>query len=581
VIQPMTDELPKGWVKTTLGEIAEPSRERGLPMQFPDLRYVGLEHIEAQKMKLIGHGYGREVRSSSVRFSKGDVLYGKMRPYLNKVWVAEFDGLCSAEFLVFPKRDGLNNQFLAMRLNAEDFVTFANGQVSGERPRVDFEKLSRFPISLPPSLEQDRIVAKLSGALSRIMNGEAAADRARERLVRYRAAVLRAAVLGELTRQWREDNQPSETAAELLRRLLRERRARWEKAELESLRQKGIEAKGVHWESLYPEPVTPRLRHIAALPDEWTWATIEQLASGVPGCVQSGPFGSQLLHSEFVEEGILAIGIDNVLDGRFSLGSQHRITQEKYNQLKKFTARPNDVVVTVMATVGRVCVLPASLEPAIITKHCYRISPATKAVSPHFLALALRADAPTRQHLLGNIRGQTRPGINGSILKSAPIPLPPVIEQAEIVREVKHRLAAADRLTNTLDRQLERTPAARNHLLHQAVAGHFIPQDPNDEPASFLLGRIRAAREAEAQKPKGRQMSKSKSEMKATERRGLLAVLKEKGGPMTPEELFHASGHSQDSVDQFFAELRDLTTTPTKIVEERKSGGRSLLRAMP
>ncbi len=130
--------------------------------------YVGLEHIEPQTMKLLGHGYAREVRSSSMCFSKNDVLYAKMRPYLNKVWVAEFDGICSTEFLVFSTHITLDTQFLALRLNAADFVIFANGQVSGERPRVDFEKLSRFSMFLPPLAEQQRIVAKLSAALSAV-----------------------------------------------------------------------------------------------------------------------------------------------------------------------------------------------------------------------------------------------------------------------------------------------------------------------------------------------------------------------------------------------------------------------------
>ena len=88
MLLPMPDELPKGWVKTTLGEIAEPSRERASPVKFPAIRYVGLEHIEPQAMRLVEHRYAREPRSSSLRFSEGDVLYGKMRPYLNKVWVA-------------------------------------------------------------------------------------------------------------------------------------------------------------------------------------------------------------------------------------------------------------------------------------------------------------------------------------------------------------------------------------------------------------------------------------------------------------------------------------------------------------
>ncbi|MEA2734156.1 MAG: type restriction enzyme subunit, partial [Humisphaera sp.] len=175
-----------------------------------------MENVEAQTMKLLGHGEANGLKSSSVRFNKGDVLYGKMRPYLNKVWLAEFDGLGSAEFLVFPKTEGLNNQLLAYRLNSQDFVNFANRQVSGERPRVNFHKLAKFPILLPPSREQDRIVAKLDALLSQVAAGEAAARRALDRLQRYRAAILNAAVTGELTREWRKTHAPEETGAQLL-----------------------------------------------------------------------------------------------------------------------------------------------------------------------------------------------------------------------------------------------------------------------------------------------------------------------------------------------------------------------------
>lgn len=224
----MADQLPKGWVKTTLGDVNVPSRERALPSEAPDLPYVGMEHVESQTMKLLGQGEARSLKSSSVRFNKGDVLYGKMRPYLNKVWLAEFDGLCSAEFLVFPKTEGLNGQLFAYRLNSQDFVNFANHQVSGDRPRVDFEKLAIFPYLLAPSREQGRIVAKLDALLSRVSAGEAAARRALERLKKYRAAVLHAAVTGELTRDWRKTHAPEETGSQLLKRLLAERRARWE-----------------------------------------------------------------------------------------------------------------------------------------------------------------------------------------------------------------------------------------------------------------------------------------------------------------------------------------------------------------
>jgi len=158
----MRTSIPKRWIETTLGEITAPSRERAIGREFPDVPFVGLEHVQPQTMRLLGHGRGSDIRSSSVRFYKGDVLYGKMRPYLNKVWVAEFDGLCSAEFFVFSRFAELNNEFLAIRLNANDFVDFANSQVSGERPRINFEKVSQFPILLPPLSELYRGIIALT-----------------------------------------------------------------------------------------------------------------------------------------------------------------------------------------------------------------------------------------------------------------------------------------------------------------------------------------------------------------------------------------------------------------------------------
>jgi type I restriction enzyme S subunit len=179
-----------------------------------------------------------------------------------------------------------------------------------------------------------------------------------------------------LTENWRKQHPDIEPASKLLERILAERRAKW---------------KG---KRKYREPVAPDTNNLPPLPRGWMWATVEQLASGLPGSIQSGPFGSQLLHSEFVDEGVLAIGIDNVLDGRFSLGKQHRITAEKFEVLRKFEARPRDVLITVMATVGRVCVLPQNFERAIVTKHCYRITPTGEAVDSDYQSQSGRPNAP-------------------------------------------------------------------------------------------------------------------------------------------------------------------------------------------
>src|SRR5437016_5352727 len=108
--QPMTESaaragsaLPRGWVWTTLGEIADTSRKRVIPHDYPNLKFIGLEHIEAHSMRLLGSASAAEMKSSAERFEAGDVLYGRLRPYLNKVFSPEFDGLCSSEFIVFRK----------------------------------------------------------------------------------------------------------------------------------------------------------------------------------------------------------------------------------------------------------------------------------------------------------------------------------------------------------------------------------------------------------------------------------------------------------------------------------------------
>src|SRR5712691_850858 len=459
----MPKGLPSGWVKTTLGEITEPSRERALPAEFPAIPYVGLEHIEPQTMRLLEHGYARDVRSSSVRFSKGDVLYGKMRPYLNKVWVAEFDGLCSAEFLVFPKHEGLNGQFLATRLNAEDFVTFANRQVSGERPRVDFEKLSHFPILLPPATEQERIVAKLNAALSAVQRAETAAIRARERLQRYHAAVFRAAVTGELTREWREAPRKeakatTEIGEVLLQRLSAVRRVYWEQAELKRLSDLGKAPKDDKWKSRYCTPALPKMDKLPELPEGWTWIGWEQV-----GFSQNGrSFPSR----EYSDAGVKLLRPGNLyVDGSVRWTE----TNTRYLPLKwerknpDLIVRGNELVINLTAQslkgefLGRVC-LTSEGEHCLLNQRLARLTPVL-GVRKFFLYIF--KSFVFRRFVDGLNTGSLIQHMFTSQLGDFALPFPPELEQMQIVREADRRLAAADQLAAKLERQLERIRVTR------------------------------------------------------------------------------------------------------------------------
>jgi type I restriction enzyme S subunit len=573
----MPEKLPEGWVKTTLGEIAKLSRDRLLPIEVPAMRYVGLEHIESKTMRLLGNGYAHEVRSSSVQFREGDVLYGKMRPYLNKVWVAEFEGICSAEFLVFSKQDGLNSHFLALRLNGEDFVSFANGQVSGERPRVDFEALSRFPIFLPPAAEQERIVAKLNATLARTERAQAATRRALDRLQRYRTAVLHAAVTGELTRPWRNTHKSDETGMQFLQRLLKGRRAQWEEVELQRLRDASNLSKDNKRKLRYPEPTVPNTTDLPALPRGWTWASLDQCFK-----VERGKFSVRPRNDPAYYDGqhpFVQIGNLPREGGLISKYSQ-TLNDKGLGVSKKFQ-RGTILIAIVGATIANTGVLgfDACCPDSLV------------AVQSDDEILRRFADAWLRANKIrlraSAVASGGQPNINLRILLPFAIALPPRNEQAEIARELGRRLVAADRLAVTLNRQLDRSMVTRQSLLREAFAGNLVLRNPNDEPASVLLERICAARKAEAKKPKGKRMSKSKSK---PIRRHLLDVLREHKTPMTPEALFRESGFEamfneseepQDVVDVFYKELRKLTDKPVKVSEQKDSKHQVMLKALP
>ncbi len=290
------EELPQGWLSTVLGDVIRPERPRGMPAEHRGQPFVGLEHVEAHTTRLLGTAPAELMRSSGVCFNCGDVLYGRMRPYLNKVWLADRNGLCSGEFIVFPGGKTFDGGFLKYRLNAPDFVAFANHTTSGDRPRADFSDLSRFPILLPPFAEQGRIADRLDELFTDLSAGVAALERVRRKLQRYRSAVLHAAVTGSLTAAWRKTyGLPAEPSDKLKARILIERRKQWEQRTLAKYgRENRTPPK--NWKDRYPEPISVgTLAHGSALPElpeSWCWATHDQV-----GNVQLGRQRSPEHHS--------------------------------------------------------------------------------------------------------------------------------------------------------------------------------------------------------------------------------------------------------------------------------------------
>ena len=359
----------------------------------------------------------------------------------------------------------------------------------GYSRHYQFLRNSRFPIA--PLPEQCRIVAKIEELFSELDAGVAALVRVRANLKRYRAAVLKAAVEGRLTEEWRARNPETEPASDLLERILAERRATWEQDQLRKFKEAGkTPSKG--WKDRYEPPMaldeewTP-----PSLPPEWIWCTVAQAAGFDDHSITDGPFGSNLKTEHYTGFGPRVIRLQNIGDGVFVDEYAH-ISESHYEMLARHRLASGDIVIAMMGEwLPRACPIPDAALPAIVKADCARFACNPSLGLTAYFSIALNAK-PTRDLASRRIKGVGRPRLNLTSVRSIAIPLPPPAEQIEIVAEVERRLSVADAAEKEVEHALQRAARLRQAILKRAFEGRLVPQDPNDEPANALLERVRS-----------------------------------------------------------------------------------------
>lgn len=198
------------------------------------------------------------------------------------------------------------------------------------------------------------------------------------------------------------------------------------------------------------------------------FSTVEELAAPEKGSIRTGPFGSQLLHSEFVDDGIAVLGLDNVVGNQFSWRERRYITPGKYQELRRYTVRPGDVLVSIMGTCGRCVVVPANIGAAINTKHICAITLDQNVALPEFVRASFLWHPRSRQHLTQRTKGSIMDGLNMGIIKEMPLPLPPLEDQLRFVKTMGH--------VDELSRKCLRSGAELNYLFASLQSRAFSGQ---------------------------------------------------------------------------------------------------------
>jgi type I restriction enzyme S subunit len=446
--------LPLGWCLSTLGEVASinPATAFDGLASDTEIPFIPMTAV-AEETGIIDASRRRSVAKvlkGYVRFCEGDVIFAKITPCMENGKTAPVIGIPggyaagSTEFHVL-RPGAVDPRYLWYWLVRHAFRHEAERNMSGSagQLRVPVDYLRNSPISVAPLSEQRRIVARIDELFAEIAEGEAALQRGRQGLETWRRALLKAAVTGELTRDWREANRAAETGS------------------------RPVEILGPY-----------------AIPTGWIWTTV-----GAAGQVLLGRQRAPQHHSGPNMRPYLRVA--NVLEDRIDF-SDVKFMNFTPSEFQRYHLRPGDILLNEgqsLDLVGRPAIYRGEVEECCFQKTLLRFRAAPETLSHEYAQIVFL-------HYLHSKRFRRAAPITTNMahltlerLLPIEFPLPPREEQTVIVHRYHETRGMIDDLAPALEDR-DRN-ALRHAILKAAFEGRLVPQHPVDEPASALLARLR------------------------------------------------------------------------------------------
>lgn len=527
-------ELPNGWIWTTVKEVIKIIDYRGRTPPFND---SGIPHLRSSNirngkiiwkdLKYVSEETYQEFMTRGLP-QKGDVLFTTEGPLGEVALVPEqLFSVAQRMMILRPSKDILLSKFLLYQIASPIFQSRLKGEGTGTTVTgISSRNFQPLKIIAAPINEQKRIVAKIEALQKRSQRVKEAIDAIPQLLDQFRQSVLAAAFRGDLTADWRENNPDVEPASVLLEKIRAERRHKWEEAELEKMKVSGKTPKDDKWKKKYKDFKSIDDSELPELPEGWTWTSTENLSSFESNAICAGPFGTIFKAKDFRDSGIPIVFLRHVSPGKYLTHKPGFMDEKKWEEIfKPYSVWGGELLVTKLGEPPGICAMyPEKIGPAMVTPDVIKLSVNKDVSIPHYLMHYFNSEQ-SKRFAFGVAYGITRLRMNLSIFRTLPIPLAPFHEQQEVIRKIQSFFKAAD----IIEQQYQETKANLDQLnqsiLAKAFRGELVPQNPNDEPASILLERIRAEREKLQQQTKAAKKSKGKT----TKRRS-------KKAPQKPEE---------------------------------------------
>ena len=458
----LEEDLPSGWSLATIeclvGEegvfvdgdwVESKDQDPTGDVRLIQLADIGDGEYRNRSDRFLTHEKALELGCTFLK--KGDVLIARMPDPLGRACIFPDDRKKSVTVVdVAIVRSGsgeFNHRWLMYFINAPAFrASVASLQSGSTRKRISRGNLARISLPVPLRSQQDGIVAEIEKQFSRLDEAVATLKRVKANLKRYKASVLKAAVESKLTEAWRKQHPNVEPASILLERILTERRAKWNRA------------------GNYREPAVPDTTGLPLLPNNWKWASLDQLLLNITDGDHQPP--------PQTDSGVPFLVIGNVRSGKLEF-EDTRFVSRQYADAVNIFRKPTrgDILYTLVGSFGIALRVDADREFCI---------------QRHIGVLRSHKLSPTSYlvHVLNSlfVFSQATNVATGTAQKTVPlaglrrfsIPLAPLAEQQQIVAEVERRLSVIEELEAAVQANLTRAERMRQSILQQAFSGRLL-----------------------------------------------------------------------------------------------------------